>query len=217
MMYQSKSGAGRKLKALALVPMLLLAIGVISIPAVHAAVSTISSSTISADKGSENSSQNNAGVKTYKVTNINNNGNITTVTVSGTGVGNSLSVNGGTFTNNGKKYHECAMQTTLNNGVATITVSFPFAGELKKASMTLQINGENIPFNLSKFRNEAAAANGEVSNIVVNGNVATVGDLTILIDGEEVTEAQMNALNPNNIESITVDKKGKMVIIITKK
>lgn len=54
MMYKSKSGAGRKFKALALVPVLSLALCVVSVPAVRAVVSTISSSTISVDKVSEN-------------------------------------------------------------------------------------------------------------------------------------------------------------------
>lgn len=55
MMYKKKSRAGRRFKALALVPTLALALGAVSIPAVRAVVSTVSSSTIYADKGSENS------------------------------------------------------------------------------------------------------------------------------------------------------------------
>lgn len=47
MMYKEKSGAGRKLKALALVPMLALAVGLSSVPAIDAAVSTISDSGMS--------------------------------------------------------------------------------------------------------------------------------------------------------------------------
>ena len=54
MMYKSKSGAGSKLKALALVPMVALALGVATVPAVKAAVSTISNSEVSPDKGNEN-------------------------------------------------------------------------------------------------------------------------------------------------------------------
>ena len=58
MMYKSKSGAGSKLKALALVPMVALALGVATVPAVKAAVSTISNSEISLDKGNQNSQSN---------------------------------------------------------------------------------------------------------------------------------------------------------------
>lgn len=46
MMYKSKSGTWRKFKALVLVPVLILVLGVTSIPAVRAAVSTISNSGI---------------------------------------------------------------------------------------------------------------------------------------------------------------------------
>ena len=54
MMYKAKSCAGSKLKALALVPMVALALGVVTVPAVKAAVSTISNSEVSLDKGNEN-------------------------------------------------------------------------------------------------------------------------------------------------------------------
>ena len=54
MMYKSKSGAGSKLKALAFVPMVALALGVAGMPAVKAAVATIGNSHVSFDKGSEN-------------------------------------------------------------------------------------------------------------------------------------------------------------------
>ena len=54
MMYKSKSSAGSKLKALALVPMVALALGVATVPAVKAAVATISNSEVSLDKGNEN-------------------------------------------------------------------------------------------------------------------------------------------------------------------
>ncbi len=54
MMYKEKSGAGRKFKALALVPMLALALLVAGVPAVRAAVSTISNSGVSVSEGNEN-------------------------------------------------------------------------------------------------------------------------------------------------------------------
>ena len=54
MMYKQKSGAGQKMKVLALVPMLALALGVADIPAVSAAISAIRSSEVSVGKVSEN-------------------------------------------------------------------------------------------------------------------------------------------------------------------
>ncbi len=71
MMYKSKSGAGRKFKALALVPTMALALGLVSVSAVRAAVSAIGSIAISADKGSENSPQNKVAVKKFKVPTLN--------------------------------------------------------------------------------------------------------------------------------------------------
>ena len=58
MMYKSKSGAGSKLKALALVPMVALALSVATVPAVKAAVVAISNSEVSLDKGNEKSQSN---------------------------------------------------------------------------------------------------------------------------------------------------------------
>lgn len=57
MMYKEKSCAGRKYKALVLVPMLALAFGVSTMPAVSAAVSTISSCNASVGKDKEKKPQ----------------------------------------------------------------------------------------------------------------------------------------------------------------
>lgn len=53
MMYREKSGAGRKFKALVLVPMLAVALGLASIPVIDAAVSTIRDSEMSANFGED--------------------------------------------------------------------------------------------------------------------------------------------------------------------
>lgn len=184
MIYKSKSGAGRKFKVLALVPTVALALGLVSVPAVCAAVSAIGSSTISAGKGSENSLQNNVGDKRFQVTNINNNGIETTVTVIGRGLGGHLTVSGGTFTNNGRTYRTKSMSCNMTDSVATITVTFPFSDEYKNASMTLTVHEEEIPFDLENFRNNAQSmvvgSNPTSAEIVViKGNssaVSVIGD-----------------------------------------
>lgn len=56
MMYQEKSGKGRRLKALALVPACALALSLTSIPAVEAAITSIGESYVSTDKVSEKTS-----------------------------------------------------------------------------------------------------------------------------------------------------------------
>ncbi len=155
MMYKEKSGAGQKFKALALVPMFALALCVAGIPAVKATVSTISSCDVSVSKDNKKPAKTNSNVQTFKVVNINNNGNETTVTIKGEGLGNFLMTSDGTFTTMGKTYTAKSIQCNKTNEEATITVTFPFTSEYEKTSMTLNVNGETIPFDLDGFFDKA--------------------------------------------------------------
>ncbi len=155
MMYKSKSGAGRKFKALALVPMLALALCVVSVPAVRAAVSTISSSTISADKGSETPAQSKIGSQNFKVKRFSNYGNETTIVIKGENLGNTLTVSGGTFTTMGKTYRAKAMNCDMTDGNAIITIVFPFTSEYENSSMTLNVNGKEVSLDLESFFNNS--------------------------------------------------------------
>ncbi|MDE6526486.1 MAG: M56 family metallopeptidase [Muribaculaceae bacterium] len=225
MMYKEQNGAGRKFKALALVPMLALALGVAGVPAVRAAMSTISSSEISESKSSENPSEDKTQVRVFKVTNINNDGNATHVTVMAKGLGNALTVNGGTFTTGGKTYNENGMTCNMTNGEATIIATFPVSGEYKKPKMTLIINGEVIPFDLENFQKTAqsvvvgdATANGSNSVIVINGKSSSVpGNMVFYLDGKQISEAEMKALAPDAIASVEVDTQNKIIKIKSKK
>ena len=206
MMYKEKSGAGRKLKALALVPMLSLALGVASVPAVRAAVSTIGSSDISVGKSSEKLPDDKIKVQRYRVTDISVNAQSkhTTVTVTGENFGNTLTVSGATLKVGHKTYRENSMHTSLTNGAAVITASFPVAAADKKPSaMTLTVNGLEIPFNLEEFSSSKAVS-------------APTGNKKIFVNGKEVTEAEMNALSSDAIVSITVNRQSNSIFITSK-
>ena len=122
MMYKEKSGAGRRFKALALVPMLAIALGVAGVPAVRAAVTTIRSSEISTAKVTENPRNDKNSVRVFKVTNINNNDGVTTITIKASGLGNSVSVSGGTFTTAGHTYNANGLNFNMTDGEGVITV-----------------------------------------------------------------------------------------------
>lgn len=214
MMYKEKSCAGRKLKALALVPMLALALGVAAVPAVRAAVSTISSSEVSVGKDNENLSAGKTSgtiARIFKVKNLNNNGNVTTVTVKGENLGSNLTVSGGTFTTKGKTYQAKALQCNMIDGVATITATFPFISEYENTRMTLIVNGEEIPFNLDGFLDNAG-------NIVVSSNSSSLlDDMEIYVDGEKIIKSEMNNIASDKIESIEIDKQNNAIRITLKK
>ena len=155
MMYKEKSGVGRRFKALALVPMLALALGVAAVPAVRAAVSTISSSDVSVSKGSENMPQQETSAQRFKIKNFNNNGNETTITLEGENLGNHLTVSGGTFTTSGKTYQAKSMRCEMTDGRAVIVTVFPFTDEYDTSSMTLTINGKDVALDLDTFLSNA--------------------------------------------------------------
>lgn len=226
MMYQEKSGAGRKFKALALVPVLALAIGVSFVPAVRAAATTISNSEISVGKDKEKSHKGEVSVRRFKVVNINDDGIQTTVTINGENLGDHLTVSGGTFTNNRKTYQANSLSTQMANGSATITLSFPFTGEYKKGKMAIRVNGDEIPFDLEEFSNNSQAVvigdNDDVSKasttIVINSHSSKVPEeIKILLDGKEISRSVLSTLNSDTIGSITIDRDNNIMKITSRK
>lgn len=267
MMYKAKSGAGRKFKALALVPAVALAFGVADVPAVRAAVSTIGGSGISlgkasADrtqsgllemaaeeqpifgKGNENKPKDKITVQRFKVIRLNNDGKETTVVIKGEGLGDKLTVEGGTFTNKGKTYQAKSLRCGMTDGVATITAVFLFADDYKHPHMTLGVNGEEVPFNLEGFLEKAQSADavgtqGKITSVtiksktdntnkkedatakgavVIGGPLTSVpDDMEIYLDGKKVTALALHEILPDQIVSITVDKQRKVMHIATDK
>ena len=208
MMYQKKSGGRRRLKALALVPTLAIALGVAAVPAVRAAVTTIAASNVSAGESSKNQADDKISIQRYKVTNVNNNGDKTTIVIKGENLGDNLTVSGGTYTDRGKTYRASSLQCEMTDGNAVITATFPFIDEFDKPEMTLTVNGKEIPFDLENFFDNAQT---------VTVNSETDGKMTILLDGKKIGEMEMNALPPESIVSMTVDKGKNTIYISTKK
>ncbi|MDE7472370.1 MAG: M56 family metallopeptidase [Muribaculaceae bacterium] len=149
MMYKEKSGAGPKAKALALVPMLALSLGIVAVPAVSAAVSAISAGSVTVSKGNENSAQNEASPAGFKVMNINRDGNETTVMLHGENLGNNIHVSDVAITANGTTRQASSMQCDMVNGVATIRARFDDLPEMKDSRITMSINGEPVSLALN--------------------------------------------------------------------
>ena len=218
MMYKSKSCAGSKLKALALVPMVALALGLTTVPSVKAAVSTISTSEPSLSKGSEKSEVSGK----FRITSLNNSGIETTIVVTGEDLGNSLSVSGGTFTNKGQIYSAKSLKTNLTDGHATITGVFPFSDNYENASVVFTINGKEVKLNLDEFRRNSQSSSISISPsngiVISNGNstLTTLGDMEIYLDGKKINEEEMKALNPEIITSMSIDNQTHTIKLTSK-
>ncbi len=175
---------------------------------------------------SENTSTGKIGVKLFRVTNINNNGYVTTATVIGEDLGDNLTVSGGTFTTMGKTYQANALQCNMNaDGVATIVATFPFTSEFDNSSMTLNIDGEEMSFNLDElFENAQTIVVGDNAGakssgaIIVNGSKSSFPEgMEIYIDGEKATYTQIRELANDKIASVTVDRQSNKIEIFLKK
>lgn len=208
MMYKAKSGAGRKWKALALVPALALALGLTGVPVVRAAVSTIGTLKVSDGKSSENPSDNKTSVPHFKVKSINNNDGKTTVEIRGEGLGNSLNVSGGTFTTKGKTYEAKSLNCSMTDGNAAITAVFPFLTEFDNVSMTLDINGEKMSFDLEDFFNNAGKS---------IASIPSLENMKVYLDGKEISLIDMQELKSDQIASMSVDKKNNVIYITINK
>ncbi|MCH5235224.1 MAG: hypothetical protein J1E16_08000, partial [Muribaculaceae bacterium] len=218
MMYKSKSSAGSKLKALALVPVVALALGVTNMPSVKAAVSTISNSKVSLDKSSEKT----AVSGNFKIASLNNSGIETTVVVTGEDLGSSLSVSDVTFINKENHYSAKSLNTTMTNGQATITAVFPFSDKYENASIALNINGQVVKLNLDDFRRNSQTNSISISPsngiVISQGNavMSTVGSTEIYLDGKKINEQDLKALNPETIASMSIDKQNNTIKITSK-
>ena len=105
--------------------------------------------------------------------------------------------------NNGKTYQPTSQKFELNDGTAEINVSFPFTEELINPRIAIVLNGKETLFDLDEDNNEAHSSN--------------IADMEIYLDDEKISEAQIQALSPEKIASITVDKKRNLMIIKSKK
>ena len=217
MMYKEKSGAGRKLNALALVPMLALALSVAAVPTVRAAMSTISNSEVSVGKDNENPTTSEISAQNFEVVSLNNYDDKTTVTLKGMNLGDVLTVSGVAFTTMGNTYQANSMQCDMANGTATITATFPFTDKYKDTSMQLTANGKKIRLYVQDFlSNQQPAAGSAMQSTVSNGGYLP-GGLKIFIDGEEAGRSQVEILSANDIEAISINKQDKSMMITTKK
>lgn len=228
MMYKEKSGAGQKMRALALVPTLALALCVAAVPAVRAAVSTISSSELSVNKSNEKVAHDKTSAKVFRVTNINNVAGKTTVTIKGENLGDHITVSGGTFTTMGQTYQATSLQCDMTDGVAIIKAVFPFISEFDDTGMTLMVNGEEMSLDLEKFFNNAKSVtvkeiNPASTNSTDNAGVSystsssVPADMEVYVDGEKIDASALNSISPGSIASMSVDKNGKQITITLKK
>ncbi|MCH5346380.1 MAG: M56 family metallopeptidase [Muribaculaceae bacterium] len=218
MMYKSKRGASGRLKALALVPMVALALSVTTVPAVEAAVSTIGHSNLSLGKGSENSLDSTQ----FSITSLNNSGVETTVVIRGEGLGEYISVSDVSFTNKGNDYSAKALNTTMTDGCATIKAVFPLSDNYENASVAFMLNGQKVTLQLDDFHggSQTSAVSISPSNGIVisqgNATLSTVGDMEIYLDGKKISEEEMKELNPETIASMSIDKQTNKIFITSK-
>lgn len=210
MMYRKKSDARRKLNAIAIVPVFALALGVSAIPAVRAAVSTISSSEAMIDKNAENHAAEKKSAQVFKVVRLNNHDDVTTVKIKADNVGNHLSVSGGTFTTNGKTYKAKSLQSSLENGVANITATFPFIDEFENTRMTLMINGYEIPFNLSEFENNAQVVNPQSMPQYPGGDAAMMQAIMSKVRFPDPARVWKDGASGLTVVGFTVQADGSM-------
>lgn len=221
MMYKQKSGAGRKFKALALVPMLALALGLASVPAVRATVTAIGNSKVSVSKVSENPDSDKADPRVFKISDISKDNSSTTVIIDADSLGNNLNVSGATLTSGGRTYNANAISSNMTNGSATIIATFPFAGDPKGSSVSLTVNGEDISFDCSE-----SGLKGRMIKIKKNSNNASSYKTAVTIDGTQTENMEfyldgkkidkLSDIKTDDIASITVDKNKNRIMITTK-
>ena len=201
MMYKAKSCAGSKLKALALVPMVALALGVATVPAVKAAVSTISNSDVSLDKGNENLQSNQVSLPS-----------------------------GMTILLDGKEISEAEMKSLNPNNIESVIVSKEQNVIVIHTTDREHINiSENdimkdgsSQMRIKKDGNKEIIVTGvgtmprveAMNKIIITSNSSD--NMEIYLDGKKISENEMKALNPETIASMSIDKQNNKITITSK-
>ena len=271
MMRKSKSSRGRRLKVLALVPAMSVALMAAAMPQVKAAIGTIKSSEASIGKdsesraqkkevyfissaethpilskdsesraqkkkvhlfssaethpipykGSDNSAATETAVRNFTIESVSNEGNKTVIVVRGENLGSRLNVAGGKFSSGGKTYDARSFQCEMSGGAAVITTTFPFVGTFDKASLSLNVNGNEITIDFDRNFSQRSSSSTVTISRPDNRSIGILspesGTPAIFIDGQEKTHEEMNRLNPDDIEQIKVDKKSNTIHISLKK
>ena len=215
MMYKEKSGAGPKAKALALVPMLALSLGIVAVPAVSAAVSAISAGSVTVSKGNEKSGQYEATSARFQVVNINRDGNETSVTLRGENFGNSISVSDVAIKSKGITYHASSMQCDMVNGVATIRAKFNNVPEMKDSRITMTVNGETQSLTLNDVAGSVYIEKDTTSVVPAMIIRSTTGKQRgkIYVNGKEVAETELNKIPQDSIQSVSIINSDIMVTL----
>ncbi|MCH5221293.1 MAG: M56 family metallopeptidase [Muribaculaceae bacterium] len=260
MMYKSKSSAGSKLKALALVPMVALALGVATVPAVKAAVSTISNSDVSLDKGNENLPDGKIGGAAARATQSNQVGTTAELSryypelyweiLNSVQYPKSLEKENiearaiAQFTINAEGYLTDAKIVKSSGYELFDSEILRVVNSIKKKFTPREKDGKAIsvtytmPFTF-KTTGIASIKSGDdntdspkvrhtpVSDSIsdkiqirtsqpVNHYSATPSyDKEIYLDGKKISEEEMKSLNPNDIESVIVNREQNLVVIHT--
>lgn len=235
MMYKSKSSRGRRLKVLALVPAMSVALMAAAMPQVKTAIGTIKSSEASIGKdsesrektqpipykGSDNSAATETAVRNFTIESVSNEGNKTVIVVRGENLGSRLNVAGGKFSSGGKTYDARSFQCEMSGGAAVITATFPFVGTFDKASLSLNVNGNEITIDFDRNFSQRSSSSTVTISRPDNRSIGILspesGTPAIFIDGQEKTHEEMTRLNPDDIEQIKVDKKSNTIHISLKK
>lgn len=231
MMYKEKSGAGQKLKALALLPMLALALGIAGVPAVHAAVSVIQHSTLFDRKGTDNLSDDKTAVKIYS---LGNDVKLDTLKSKDkdrrTSASTKVEMNSSLTPKNmdiyldDKKIKASELKDISPERVASMTVdrqnnTIKITGKKadKEVVKELYATVEKIPENESIYKSSDDNNSSKAVKVLLIQEEPEC--MEYYIDGKKITVSELRNISPDKIASVTIDKKDnvKRLMISLKK
>ena len=96
----------------------------------------------------------------------------------------------------------------MTDGNATITAEFPFLTEFDNVSMTLDINGEKMTFDLEDFFNYAGKSIASIPGLE---------NMKVYLDDKEISLIDVQEIASDQIASMSVDKKENIIYITIKK
>ena len=190
MMYSSESGKRSRLRALAIVPALALALTVFNTPIVASALSTVSSSQLSLsdddDKGSKNVDTTQVKIfyvdgKKVETENIND------------------------FINNFPSEKIASMNVNKNGNIVEVHITTKKDGDKKTDGNKKQIKSQSSSISISR---EGGKSLGDIVILGMdkNGGSSIPDDAKVFVDGKEVSMDEFKKIPTEKIKSISINK-----------
>ena len=154
--------------------------------------------------------------KSYKMTFIKAKDNYTTAVLEADSVSNHKNVTDATFTNDDRTYRAISIHKEVDDDITTIIINFPYTEQCNQPSMTIMVDGEEVPIDIDAYLESQRQPTGPATLFGITGSFTGIG-MPIYINDEPATLEQVKNLTPDQIDTLTTTPEKDTFLIYLRK